>query len=159
MKLRILVVLLVLGVGAAVLSASGPIGVYAIVERVILEPNDAKPERIQIWGAFSIGSRNGGQYSAPRRGYLYYKLDTQSSHSRQASLAAWADLRQVAGSDEVVGFGGGFYGMDRDVNGTIRKVSDKPRSPDVFPVGNPVVPIGANRALLAAQLKYALKTQ
>ncbi len=33
-------------------SASGPIGVYGIVEKVVFEPNDKNPERVQVFGAF-----------------------------------------------------------------------------------------------------------
>ena len=55
--------------------ASDPIGIYALIDRVVLEPSDAQPERIQIWGAFSFAMRQfGDQYSPPVRGYLYYQL-------------------------------------------------------------------------------------
>ena len=39
--------------GAAHLTASGPLGIYGIVEKVVFEPNEAAPERIQVWGAFT----------------------------------------------------------------------------------------------------------
>src|SRR5437899_4725364 len=39
---------------AADLIASGPVGIYAIIEKVIFEPNEQAPERIQIWGAFAV---------------------------------------------------------------------------------------------------------
>src|ERR1051325_8583405 len=29
-------------------------GIYAMIDKVILEPNDTAPERIQIWGAFAM---------------------------------------------------------------------------------------------------------
>jgi len=34
--------------------ASGPAGCYAIVEKVVLEPNDKAPERVQVWGVFAL---------------------------------------------------------------------------------------------------------
>ena len=36
------------------LFASGPVGIYGIVERVVFEPSEQAPERIQVWGAFAI---------------------------------------------------------------------------------------------------------
>src|SRR2546427_12470263 len=39
---------------AADLIASGPVGIYAIIEKVIFEPSEQAPERIQIWGAFAV---------------------------------------------------------------------------------------------------------
>ena len=36
------------------LIASGPVGIYAMVDKVVFEPNDTAPERIQIWGAFAL---------------------------------------------------------------------------------------------------------
>jgi hypothetical protein len=60
--------------------------VYAIVEKVVLEPNENSPERIQIWGVFSVA-----------RSYTQYE--------------------------------------------------------DVYPVGSPVVILGASQASIVAQLK------
>ena len=34
--------------------ASDPIGIYALVDKVVLEPNEKNPERIQIHGAFAF---------------------------------------------------------------------------------------------------------
>jgi hypothetical protein len=49
--------------------ASDPVGVYALVEKVVLEPNEKAPERIQIWGAFSLASTvDRDSYEAPARG-------------------------------------------------------------------------------------------
>src|SRR5687767_11669403 len=58
---------------AVTLHASDFVGVYAVVEKVVLEPNESAPERIQIRGgfAFSDGKRGSG-YGEARRGYLYY---------------------------------------------------------------------------------------
>src|ERR1041385_7479883 len=50
-------------------------GIYAIIDRVVLEPNDTTPERIQIWGAFSMSQpEDRNHYMPPERGYLYYSL-------------------------------------------------------------------------------------
>ena len=54
MKLvRLSLILVVLFALSAHLAASGQVSIYAIVEKVVLEPNDSAPERIQIWGAFT----------------------------------------------------------------------------------------------------------
>ena len=44
---------LVIGRGAVTLWASGPAGCYALLEKVVLEPNDMAPERIQVCQACS----------------------------------------------------------------------------------------------------------
>src|SRR6059036_1850645 len=61
-----------LGIGPAL--ASDPVGVYAVVDKVVLEPSEANPERIQVWGAFAIAEGYGYTYKKAERGYLYYKL-------------------------------------------------------------------------------------
>jgi hypothetical protein len=39
--------------------ASDPVGVYAYVDKVVLEPSEGKPERIQIWGGFALAEGRG----------------------------------------------------------------------------------------------------
>jgi|KBSMisStandDraft_5_1062788.scaffolds.fasta_scaffold13364_5 hypothetical protein len=52
--------------------ASGPIAVYALVDRVVLEPNEDAPKRIQIWGTFAVEKLPySSTYSDPEKGYLY----------------------------------------------------------------------------------------
>jgi len=134
---------------AAVLqiNASAPVSVYAIVDKVILEPNETSPERVQVWGVFSVAnSYRQSQYDEPVRGYLYYKLERADD---RGTRAAWADLKKIAGTGEAVGFGGNFISKP----GKVRKVSEKPKSPDVYPVGNPVVILGASQSGIVAQLK------
>jgi hypothetical protein len=94
---------------AANLTASGPLAIYATVEKVIFEPNEQAAERIQIWGAFSFvdgGIRNGRSASPPQHGYLYLSVPPRNTPSeRDAIKKEWADLKAVAGTDEVVAFG------------------------------------------------------
>jgi hypothetical protein len=88
--------------------ASGNIGIYAIVEKVVLEPNDNAPARIQIWGAFAYADGapgQGGAASNARRGYLYFRLPDANP---EAPLKEWADLKAIAGTGQAVGFG--YYG-------------------------------------------------
>jgi hypothetical protein len=52
--------------------ASGPIGVYALVDKVTFEPNSDKPEHVRISGIFIAAEEtpdNSTVYSAPQRGY------------------------------------------------------------------------------------------
>jgi len=37
------------------LAATGEVGIYAILTRVVMEPNETAPERIQLWGVFTLG--------------------------------------------------------------------------------------------------------
>ena len=63
--------------------ASDFTGVYARIDRVVLEPNADSPERIQLWGVFSMAKPNDrNDYLAPARGYLYFKLDQNPRAAR-----------------------------------------------------------------------------
>jgi type IV secretory pathway protease TraF len=107
--------------------ASDAIGIYTLVEKVIFEPNETAPERIQIWGVFALSdAQHGDNYQAPQRGYLYYSLPRIN---REAALKEWADFKRIAGTGEAVGFGGRYL-----VTGRVRKASDKLENPDVYPI-------------------------
>ena len=54
---------------------NGNIGIYGIVDKVVFEPDEGSPERIQIWGLFVVPVPiSSGLYRAPRRGILYFSL-------------------------------------------------------------------------------------
>jgi hypothetical protein len=147
----VLSVLAVWAVGRTNLVASDPVGVYAVVEKVVLEPNDTAPERVQIWGAFSLAdTRNNDDYAAPQKGYLYYACP-----SGQARTCAneWADLKSVAGKATGVGFGGRFVAA-----GHIRKVSEQPSAPDAYPIRMGVIRMSGNtyHSGIVAKLKASL---
>ena len=138
--------------GAAPLRASDPVGVYCLIDKVVLEPSDTNPTSVQIWGAFSLAvprSRNGVQtkpagsygdatagdvYAAVQKGYLYY---TCPKGREAACRNEWNDLKSQAGKHEVVGFGS-RYGTPA----TVRKSGDKPASPDEYSVNVGVVKMG-----------------
>src|SRR5947199_9906383 len=73
---RLLALVLVLAACAPVPAhASDPVGIYAVVEKVVFEPSESAPERIQIWGAFALtDGRSGDGYLRAQRGYLYFTL-------------------------------------------------------------------------------------
>ena len=122
---RVLVMLGLL-VGAAQLIASGPLGIYGIVEKVVFEPDEKTPERIQVWGAFEYvdGASPSVTVSAAKRGYLYFRLPTGADGATDRSQvevikSEWADLKAVAGTGQAIGFGrwgyiGAFPGLQPD---------------------------------------------
>ena len=83
--------------------ASDPIGVIAILTKVQMEPNDQAPERIKLWGAFSVPTPGGGVHRNPaRKGVTYFKL----TPGRETEIRnEWADLKAMAGTGRAVGFG------------------------------------------------------
>ena len=59
--------------GAAPARASDPIGIYALIDRVVIE--ESSPQRVQVWGVFALSDGNHGDgYRAAQRGYLYYTV-------------------------------------------------------------------------------------
>ncbi len=109
---------LVAGLAVAALAvpatASDPMGVYCIVDRVVLEPA-ISPDRAQVWGVCAAAQLESWQFEAPARGYFYYS--TPPGREEQAR-AEWADLKSVAGTGQVVGFGRRHYSAGRFRAGT-----------------------------------------
>jgi len=112
--------------GAVGALASDPVGIYALVDKVVFEPNETNPERIQIWGAFAIAEGNGYNYRNAESGYLYFKLNPEKSG---ACRNEWSDFKTTAGTRQIVAFAS-RYGE----KGTLRKKDAKPGNPDVYPV-------------------------
>jgi hypothetical protein len=136
------------------LRASGPIAAYAIVENVVMEPNETTPDRIQVWGVFMLeSSPQSSSYGSPQRGYLYYKLPSNNNDAKPAR-AVWADLKKVAGTGMTIGFGSGSTAISTGA-GRVRKVTETPANPDAFPIGNPVILMN-DFAPIVNQLKSAL---
>jgi hypothetical protein len=111
---------------ASTAQASDPVGLYGIIDRVVLEPSDEKPERVQLWGSFSLSEGRGNTYAAPVAGYLYYTLNPQKP---DAARKEWTDLKALAGKVEVIGFASRW-----EEKGKVRKADEKPTLPDVYPV-------------------------
>jgi hypothetical protein len=101
-----------------VLLASYPVGVYSLVERVIFEPNEQSPQRIQVWGAFSfIDAAGSNAATTPHRGYLYFSMPSSVSGSEAETIRKeWADLKAVAGTGQAVAFGSWRYNGPLDEN-------------------------------------------
>jgi len=107
---------------SALVVASGPIGVYGIVEKVVFEPSAAAPERIQVWGAFAYADIAVGPsaFSPAKRGYMYFRLPESATPAAIDTIKKeWADLQSVAGTGQAIAFGqwgyiGGFGGLQPD---------------------------------------------
>lgn len=114
--------------------ASDPIGGYALIDKVVLEPNAEAPTRVQVWGAFSFAKAAGGNaYESPVRGYLYYAI---VAGKEDVCRKEWADLKKVAGSGEVIGMGSSY---DRAALGSVRTAAEKVEKPDPYPLGTGLV--------------------
>jgi hypothetical protein len=125
--------------GAPVVLASDPVGIYAFVDKVVFEPSEAAPERIQVWGAFALAKKAPGnlEYSTPERGYVYFKL---RPGDEDVIKKEWADLKSVAGTRQVVAFG--FRHAPSQP--TLRKADAKVENPDPHPTGMGITKIGEN---------------
>lgn len=55
--------LLLLTISATDLAASDPAGVYAFVDKVVFEPDQKSPERVQVWGGFALATGTGNTYA------------------------------------------------------------------------------------------------
>ena len=168
---------------SAVLAASGPIGIYGIVSRVVFEPSEKAPERLQVWGAFAYadgGPQGSGAFSIARKGYLYFALPTGDARLAETVLKEWMDLKAVAGTGQAVGFGTWGYvgvfptdpsvksptlemypnrGVSTDLR--VRPEAEKPATPSVYQtnVGLVRIPAAGSRADLVKRLQLALEAR
>jgi len=141
-----------------VVTASGPIGVYALVDKVAFEPSSDKPDRIRISGVFIAAEEtpdNSTVYSAPQRGYLYFRLPKGEEQlarrelDEQLARREWADLKSVAGTRQVVGFGSGWEPKVR-----VRKPNEEAKLPGDYLLGNGLVKINSDQPRAKALLDY-----
>ena len=127
---------------AAALSASppsDPVGVYAIVDRVVLEGDAARPTAIIVYGTFAVSDQKGGDhYLGPTKGYMYFKVGSNESATR----AEWNDLKAVAGKKELVGFAVKWM---RNSPGRVRCATETPKDPDEYTINVGLTRIAAER--------------
>jgi hypothetical protein len=124
MRTNVGAVLVLALLAVAVASASDPAAVYGKIDRVVLEPHDGVPTAIQVWGVFSIAAADrGDDYEPPARGYLYYRAQENADLARRE----WADLKQVAGTGQIVSFGSRWNHRP-----TLRQPGKTPANPDVY---------------------------
>jgi hypothetical protein len=131
--------------------ASDPVGIYALVEKVVLEPED-KPERAQVWGVFRLAKvRAGDEYLPPVYGYLYYTLEAGKEKDGRIE---WADLKKVAGTGQVVAFAGRYQPL-----GTVRKAAAKPEKPDTYVIADGMHKLSADSEIAKGLRSLALPVE
>jgi hypothetical protein len=137
---------------AGTVRASDPVGIYALVEKVVLEPAD-KAERVQVWGVFRLAKpRAGGdEYREPAYGYLYYEV--QAGKEKDCRIE-WADLKKVAGTGQAVAFAGRYQKF-----GDVRKAAAKPEKPDAYPIADGMQKLNANDGMAKELRSLALPSE
>jgi hypothetical protein len=153
--------LLVLGASMMVtvaLRASDMVGVYGVVDKVVLEPADGPTQRVQVWGAFALSDqKSGSTYGPAQRGYLYY---TCPQGRESICRKEWSDLKSLAGTNTGAGFGHRY-----EPTGRIRKAEEKPSAPDAYPIQNGIVRVesatdrGAETMQVIERIRQALKAK
>jgi hypothetical protein len=84
------------------LAKNGNIGIYGIVDKVVFEPDESSPERIQIRGLFVVPIPiSSGLYKAPQRGVLYFSIPPDR---KEIAGKEWVELKRLAGSGQILGF-------------------------------------------------------
>jgi len=118
---------------AAALSASDRVAVYARIDKVVFAPDPAAPTTVQVFGAFSIArTTNPNDYEPAARGYLYFTLSGDERQVRRE----WNDLKEVAGTGQIVAFG-----ERRKLTARVRPDNEPPSSPDTYTTGSGVYKI------------------
>jgi hypothetical protein len=109
--------------------ASAPVsdrmGVYCIVDKVVLEPQEAA-KTAQVHGVCAVAEQETWYFEAPARGYFYYSAPAGNEATARAE---WADLKSVAGTGQVVGFGRRYAPLGR-----LRPSTEAPTKPDQYPI-------------------------
>ena len=89
---------------------SDPSGIYALIEKVVFLPDEAKPERVELHGAFAIAvGQHGDYYTGPRWGRVVLRAPEQRT---EACIAQWRDLARVAGTRQIVAFSSRYSQKD-----------------------------------------------
>lgn len=85
---------------AASLEAGGPPPMYVVVDKVVLEPNDKTPTRIQIHGSF-LRTQNGSahEFAKPTKGFMYL---TAKAGNEAECRKEWFLWQQAAGTGKAV---------------------------------------------------------
>jgi len=126
------------------------IGIYGIVDKVVLEPDENTPERVQIWGQFVVPIPiSSGLYRAPQRGVLYFSV---APDKKEVVRKEWAELKRSAGSGQILGFTAYWVANPSDPQGNphtslVVHVHEKGLLglPDPYPLGIGVLTIDEHK--------------
>src|SRR5260370_3035248 len=92
---------------AAPARASDPVGIYALIDKVEIEPSEGQPERVRLHGVFALAQgKSGDEYAGPKRGFLYFSLP---KNKQDMARKEWADLKKMARSGEGAAFGPPYH--------------------------------------------------
>jgi len=142
--------------GSVGLFASDPVGVYGIIDRVAVTPAADGSATAQIWGSFVVAVAPPSRSYAPEeaygkvsKGYLLYHV---ASFKGSTAEAEWNDLRRVAGTGTIVGFGDRWKIAPR-----VRPSTESPAKPDDYTLNFGVVSLGkyGDYPTIAAALEAA----
>ncbi len=124
--------------------ASDPMGIYTLVEDVVIEATKpGEPERVRVYGISALAYRppaeggrfQGGVYSDPASGYLYF---TCPEGRAEVCRMEWADLQKAIGDERCAAYGDRYL-TDPKPNGRLRPADEPPDAPDTYPIGQGVV--------------------
>src|SRR6266516_2740998 len=128
----LLALLTTIGLLARPIALSDPVGIEAVVDKVVIAPDTAHPSTIQIWGVFALtDGQPGDHYGPAARGYLYFSTGASNPG---AVRAEWSDLQSLAGKKQVVGFGAKYRTHVR-----LRCPTEAPADPDTYSFGVGIV--------------------
>lgn len=123
--------------------ASDPMGIYTLVEDVVVEEpiKPEEPPRIRILGISALayrpmenGQPQGGAYSNPAPGYLYFECPEGRA---EVCRLEWADLQKAIGDERCASYGDRYL-TDPKPNGRLRPPDAPPGEPDIYPIGQGV---------------------
>ena len=147
---------------ATISSASGPIGFYGIISKVVFEPDEKNPERVQVFGAFAhVEGFDAPLVSSAKRGYLYFRIPPEGA-SAPLVRTEWADLKAVAGTGQAVAFGRWRWSSITRASQTelrVRPELEQPSAPADYWTDSGIVKLYSNggNADVVTQLKAALR--
>jgi len=120
--------------------ASDPVGIYAVVDKIVTEPSEGPADRIMIWGTFRLaGQGRGGTYEPAQRGFMYFALVKDKENQCRNE---WNDFKKVAGTNECVAFASRY-----EKKGTVRKAGSDPKPADPYPLGFGVEKVGKDHPI------------
>ena len=152
LRFSFLPVLALAGLLTAPSPASDQVAVYAVVDRVVLTPDEEAPTAIQIYGAFSTSANEPGDHYAPAaRGYMYFNIAPANT---PAIRAEWADLQRIAGTKQIIGFGAKYT----KPYPRLRCATERLAAPDIYITGTGLVKAVPTGNTVSAQITRDLKS-
>jgi hypothetical protein len=117
--------------------ASFPMGVWTRVTKMVFEPNEQSPTKVQIHGAFMFWT--GSSYGPVANGFTYYECKGKNGPATPDELKTcsteWQDLKKNVGNMDDPSSGKYClgYGAQNLPTGKLRKPGDPVENPDAWP--------------------------